>query len=51
MKEIALEVYRNDAISIITSLSDDYKEAVFQDSSISSLLASFIFVPLGTLLS
>ncbi|GAH86506.1 unnamed protein product, partial [marine sediment metagenome] len=36
LEEIALEVYRNDAISIITSLSDDYKEAVFQDSSISS---------------
>jgi aminopeptidase len=36
LEEIALEVYRNDGIPIITSLSDNYKEAVFQDSSISS---------------
>ena len=36
LEEIALEVYRNDGIPVITSLSDNYKEAVFQDSSISS---------------
>jgi len=36
LEEIALEVYRNDGIPVITSTSDDYKEAVFQDSSISS---------------
>ncbi|NVM45100.1 MAG: aminopeptidase [Candidatus Lokiarchaeota archaeon] len=36
LEEIALEVYRNDGIPIITSVSDDYNEAVFQDSNISS---------------
>lgn len=36
LEEIALEIYRNDGIPIITSVSDDYTEAVFQDSSISS---------------
>ncbi len=36
LEEIALEVYRNDGIPIITSTSDYYNETVFQDSSISS---------------
>ena len=36
LEEIALEVYRNDGIPIITSTSDYYNETIYQDSSISS---------------
>lgn len=36
LEEIALEIYRNDGIPIITSTSDYYTESTFQDSNISS---------------
>jgi len=36
LEEIALEVYRNNGIPVISSSSDYYDEAIFQDSSISS---------------
>ena len=36
LEEIALEVYRNNGIPVITSNSDYYNETIFQDSSISS---------------
>jgi aminopeptidase len=36
LEEIALEVYRNNGIPLISSNSDYYDETVFQDSSISS---------------
>jgi len=45
LEEIALEVYRNDGIPVITSLSDNYKEAVFQDSSISSEILEVTSLP------
>ena len=36
LEEIALNVYRNDGVPVITSVSDYFTEATFQDSSISS---------------
>jgi len=45
LEEIALEVYRNNGIPVITSNSDYYNETIFQDSSISSEILEITPLP------